>query len=496
MHKSYLNYTFLKQVVRYLKAKQITELENDDGRKYSVKRFLTGQPQQRRKRLQIINGILPAPRKLSKRQTTIAVDEKQELTKELNEQSKHPKVRGIRRGTRADFIHNGSFHEAVGPLLVIAQCFCLMPVRGILAASPKGLSFRWKSFRTWYCILYTLVTIADTGLTINMVVKGVLDVRNIEPLIFHANILLASIGFLRLAAKWPQLMRKWQRVERHMPPFQSWREREALAVRVHKVTFVLITLSLTEHLLSTISAIHFANYCPSRVDPIESYFMTVVSQIFFVFDYSTWLAWFGKILNVLMTFGWSYMDVFLMIIAIGLSSLFEQVQRSLERVKGQVMPESFWTRTRLQYRLICDLIEQVDSAVSAITVLSFANNLYFVCIQLLKSMNTMPSVAHFVYFYASLCFLLARTLAVSLYLSEVNDRSREPLKIIKKVPKEGFHSEVDRLAHEIGMDTVALTGLKFFNITRGLVLTVAGTIVTYELVLIQFHEDQNLWNCN
>lgn len=84
----------------------------------------------------------------------------------------------------------------------------------------------------------------------------------------------------------------------------------------------------------------------------------------------------------------------------------------------------------------------------------------------------MPSVAHFVYFYASLSFLLGRTLAVSLYLSEVNDRSREPLKIIKQVPKEGYHPEVDRLAHEIGMDTVALTGLQFFNVTRGLVLTV------------------------
>lgn len=54
---------------------------------------------------------------------------------------------------------------------------------------------------------------------------------------------------------------------------------------------------------------------------------------------------------------------------------------------SQVMPEAYWTRTRLQYRLICDLIEQVDSAVSALTVLSFANNLYFVCIQLLKSMK-------------------------------------------------------------------------------------------------------------
>ncbi|XP_017493064.1 PREDICTED: gustatory receptor 5a for trehalose-like [Rhagoletis zephyria] len=108
----------------------------------------------------------------------------------------------------------------------------------------------------------------------------------------------------------------------------------------------------------------------------------------------------------------------------------------------------------------------------------------------------MPSVAHLVYFYASLFFLLGRTLAVSLYLAEVNDRSREPLEVIKQVPKDGYNAEVDRFAHELAMDTVALTGLQYFNVTRGLVLTVAGTIVTYELVLIQFHEDQKLWNCN
>lgn len=51
------------------------------------------------------------------------------------------------------------------------------------------------------------------------------------------------------------------------------------------------------------------------------------------------------------------------------------------------MPEAYWTRTRLQYRLICELIEQVDSAVSGITMLSFANNLFFVCIQLLRSIK-------------------------------------------------------------------------------------------------------------
>ncbi|KAJ8940987.1 hypothetical protein NQ318_011721 [Aromia moschata] len=36
---------------------------------------------------------------------------------------------------------------------------------------------------------------------------------------------------------------------------------------------------------------------------------------------------------------------------------------------------------------------------------------------------------------------------------------------------------------------LVLTGKNFFKITRGLVLKIAGTLVTYELVIIQFSMD-------
>ncbi|XP_058975798.1 gustatory receptor 5a for trehalose [Musca domestica] len=368
----------------------------------------------------------------------------------------------------------------------MAQCFCLMPVRGVLSKSVKGLSFRWLSFRTSYCLAYMALTVADSLLTLNLVRRAELDVRNIEPMVFHTTIFLASIGFLRLASKWPKLMRRWQQVERQLPAYRTWQERGELAKRIKTVTFVLITMSLTEHLLSTISAIHFANYCPATSDPIESFFRNVVDQVFLVFNYSPWLAWLGKIENILLTFGWTYMDVFVLIIGIGLSSMFKRIKRQMEQHKGQAMPESFWCEIRRQYMLICDLIEEVDEAVSGIIMLSFANNLYFVCIQCLKSINTMPSIAHAIYFYFSFMFLLARTLAVSLYLAEVNDRSRDPLAILKYVPTNAYHIEVERFAMEINSMSVTMTGLRYFDITRKLVLTVAGTIVTYELVLIQF----------
>lgn len=49
------------------------------------------------------------------------------------------------------------------------------------------------------------------------------------------------------------------------------------------------------------------------------------------------------------------------------------------------------------------------------------------------------------------------------------------------------HSQLKRFSSEVTRDVVALSGMRFFHLTRTLVLSVAGTIITYELVLVQFH---------
>lgn len=80
-------------------------------------------------------------------------------------------------------------------VLVIAQCFGLMPVRGILAATTKGLSFSWINLRTCYCLIYTLLTTASTGLTLNMTIRSVLEVDSICKLIFMVYTMLKILEF-------------------------------------------------------------------------------------------------------------------------------------------------------------------------------------------------------------------------------------------------------------------------------------------------------------
>ncbi|KAG5891346.1 hypothetical protein JTB14_034412 [Gonioctena quinquepunctata] len=77
--------------------------------------------------------------------------------------------------------------------------------------------------------------------------------------------------------------------------------------------------------------------------------------------------------------------------------------------------------------------------------------------------------------------------SVSLYGAWINEESVEPANILNCVPSSSYNIEIKRLLIQINFDNVALTGCKMFKVTRGIILSIAGAVVTYELVLIQFN---------
>ncbi|KAH8298632.1 hypothetical protein KR018_003288 [Drosophila ironensis] len=418
---------------------------------------------------------------------------KNQFETELKIRNQTPK---LPRSTKEVFLSDGSFHQAVGRVLLIAEFFAMMPVKGVTSKHPSNLSFSWRNIRTCFCVLFIASSVVNFGLSLYKVLNNPISFNSIKPIIFRGSVLLVLVVALRLAKKWPQLMMYWHTVEQDLPQYKNQAGLRRMGHAISMVMLVGMMLSLAEHILSIISAINYASFCNRTADPIQNYFLRTNDEIFFVASYSTPLALWGKFQNVYSTFVWNYMDMFVMIVSIGLASKFRQLNDDLRNFKGMNMGPSYWSERRIQYRNICILCERMDNAISLITMVSFSNNLYFICVQLLRSLNTMPSVAHAVYFYFSLIFLIGRTLAVSLYSASVHDESRLTLRYLRCVPKESWCPEVKRFAEEVISDKVALTGLKFFYLTRKLVLSVAGTIVTYELVLIQFHEDNDLWDCD
>jgi gustatory receptor len=133
--------------------------------------------------------------------------------------------------------------------------------------------------------------------------------------------------------------------------------------------------------------VHGANNCPSIRDPIKAYYITNYPQVFLIFPYSGALGTVAKALNIVMTFAWSFTDLFVIVVSIGLVSKFKQINEDLREVKGQSVHPGFWSEYRLYYREVSNLIAIIDDSMAKIILISVSNNLFFICVQLLRSLE-------------------------------------------------------------------------------------------------------------
>lgn len=100
--------------------------------------------------------------------------------------------------------------------------------------------------------------------------------------------------------------------------------------------FLLIFQSKVEHCLNIVSILYATTKNTPEKDPIEELFKVQLPILFTVTKFSLWKAIPSKWFNIIMTFVWSYMDLFVITVSIGLASLFKQLNADLERVRGKV----------------------------------------------------------------------------------------------------------------------------------------------------------------
>lgn len=70
-----------------------------------------------------------------------------------------------------------------------------------------------------------------------------------------------------------------------------------------------------------------------------------------------------------------------------LNIVFNEVQNETEIDISQRMPYSYWIEIRTHYVILSNLVELVDRHISILVVVSFASNLYFICLQLFNSFS-------------------------------------------------------------------------------------------------------------
>lgn len=193
--------------------------------------------------------------------------------------------------------------------------------------------------------------------------------------------------FIILAREWPRIMTKWEKTEEKLPEYQTQKEKGQLAFKVKFVSMMYLIFAVTEHTLAMAANVYYVKSCRPNQNLLDEYFKSRLTPLFTFSEYALWKGVLGEVAFTLGGFVWNYMNVFVVIVSFGLSSRFKQLNGELLRVKYKSMSEDYWELRRAQYRSLGKLCERVDQFMSPITTIALANNLFFVCIQMMKSMK-------------------------------------------------------------------------------------------------------------
>ncbi|XP_055605229.1 gustatory receptor for sugar taste 64f-like [Uranotaenia lowii] len=384
---------------------------------------------------------------------------------------------------------NGSFHVAIAPIFQLSQIFGVFPLGNVMARLPSGYKFRW-----WHpaCLVSSLAIFGGYAVSVFSLLRHLqhLNAINIAEAFFFGLCASITVMMKKIAERWQMITTIWYETEEvflHQPFTNAF-----LTRRIRTMAAGMLLLAFVEHLLCVVNNIvnlkTEATYCNWTIaDPFEHYALKVFVSTFKYMPYSLPLAIFNEYIILSMTYAWNFIDILLILVSIGIQSRFDQLNKYLaERIKKkQPTDESFWEGIRVLYASLSELVETLNEHISHLVLVSFGNDMYFICLQIMNASQRVPLIINKVYFVYSFLYLILRTALMFWYCSVVHEASYGPCSLLMRVPSEQYGEELQRV-EMYAKRGASLTGLGTFHVSRKIFLTVAGTILTYELVVLSY----------
>ncbi|XP_063697624.1 gustatory receptor for sugar taste 64a-like [Culicoides brevitarsis] len=383
-----------------------------------------------------------------------------------------------------------SFHRAIMPVLVMIQCFGIMPVVGVTSSDVRQVRYKTKSFRFAYS-LFTLLCILLESVSA-LVTMGEIRLNNIDTIFYRLSSMFGTYQFFLFAKKWPEFIRKWTRHEMVFLGKIYKNHGKTLKFKIRVVAVVIFTLAFTEHILYLFSQGFAMEYkmekCNLTVPNIvEHYYRVNRRHIFVVFPFYhdtmvVWMVW----LNFVITVIWNFMDIFTALVGIALSHRINQLNRKIReatRQKNMQNSDLFWYQIRTHFVQITDLVDYSVKEISQVVISALACDMYFICLQFFNLFKKRPYQINYIFFFFSTSFFIVRTFTAVYCASMIHDSAQQALNYIRMVPSLEYSLDLKRFFEHIRWDIIAYSGKKFFFLTRGALLTMGGYIFTYELLL-------------
>nr|XP_023022940.1 gustatory receptor for sugar taste 64f-like [Leptinotarsa decemlineata] len=381
---------------------------------------------------------------------------------------------------------SNTFQSVMDLPLRIAQCFGFFPTN-IVRQTRRSMKIRWFHWQTIYSFLTFMILTEETIKAFYVELPRRHNIFTIDVLIFHSNSVIQFILLFKLSLDWPSYVKEWHKIER-----KCWTTVDScsnLKRKINSIVLSILIIATVEHFLIAAYILKTSMERSSTVaEGFKTYFLRSYRSAFTSMDYSLWKGVILEFINLQMAFIWNYIDIFIMVIGATLKYRMRQVTHRVEMLaKSKVNQKHAWKVLRNDYLQVVSLCCSTNKRISPMIITSFTINLYFILKQIFRNLIKMDSTLERTYFHMSFGLLIIRIFCVIIYGSGVHDEWMDIRQIIHNVSTSAFNIEVERFISNISSYELVLSGKNFFGIRRGLILQIAGTIVTYELVLIQFN---------
>ncbi|KAF9823199.1 hypothetical protein SFRURICE_001150 [Spodoptera frugiperda] len=258
--------------------------------------------------------------------------------------------------------------------------------------------------------------------------------------IFFSTASLTTYSFMWIASKWPALMKELisSKLDEYIDP--------NVIRKCNIACCGFMGMATMEHVMSIISRIGRILECngDTGVD-VGEVFIKVTSPWLYELDvpYIVGLAVVLQYFNIVATATWNYADIFIVNMSLYLTSILQQINKKIAATASKnYVPASKWGELREDYTRATNLVKRFDDVLSGIVLISFANDLFFICMQLYNILAYTRYYIYPAYLTYSSVYLFVRFLAVALVAARIHSASLVPGPILFAVPATSYCKEV------------------------------------------------------
>ncbi|XP_075981120.1 gustatory receptor 5a for trehalose-like [Anticarsia gemmatalis] len=308
----------------------------------------------------------------------------------------------------------------------------------------------------------------------------------------------------RFCLKWDTTINEIESIERLLPSTID----QKMVKYVKYLSLLILALGAVDHFLFhyySWSVIRVCYFLYPRVMDLDFYLNLRFNWIFKYVPYNKFLAYVIAIIKIQIEFLWSFVDILIIIMCKYLISHFKYFNQLVTQKQNDILTQRSrsWRTLQVHYTRISCLVKIIDDSINPLVFLSFLANLLFIFKQvffitnnLMKSspvLNYIKCVKINRFTIETISYLLIscivttiRTVLIAHFASQLHAVSREPLEALHTFPSKAFDGSMKRVMSQVYHSRICLTGYRLFSITRGMILAMVATLVTYELVLFQF----------